>query len=148
MGNIFERGINMKMDYEKSSEETANRNTDKAGGFVPLNQIVSPVGPQMTVPFTSVESTGQQAGNEEHLQLFGQNQFHDNLGPVYAIPTYPSHQGNVQSSQTGYGHMPANQPPQYGYNPVQGHHQWQQPGSQPQSYMPCCKCGRVFTPYF
>lgn len=84
----------MDSSSERSMSMTRNEMANYVGDeYTPLDQLVSPVGPQFTIPFTSVDSEGQPMGEQEHIHLYGQSQFHHNLGPVYAVPTYPMPHG-------------------------------------------------------
>lgn len=78
------------------------------------------VGPDFSIPYGSAEH-GQSSMYDEHPALFGQDQFMDNMGTVYATPSFPWHQGDSYGAGGG---------------------QWQPYGQYPQMPMPCCmRCG-------
>lgn len=58
------------------------------------SQLINSVGPDFSIPF---QHTGSHNMGGSHIQqfnapdLFGEDQFKDGFGPVYAIPTYPWH---------------------------------------------------------
>lgn len=119
-----ERRITMqetRNDLSSMENETGHR---VGGGYTPVNQLVSPVGPQFMVPFTSVDS---RFGDQEPIHMFGQSQFHDNLGPVYALPTYPWPHGQHPHA--------ANPPSHQGSYPHTGNGQWQHSGIHPSPMM-------------
>lgn len=115
-----------------------------------MNQLMNSIGPNFNI-------SGQHDGNMNtgnypgsHPALFGENQFKDGFGPVYAVPSFPwspipsSSTGNTPLPQGhGQGRGSSQQPHHQGHG-MQGM-QWQQSGNCPQAmtgyYMyPCYMC--------
>lgn len=118
MDSSSERRMSMTQFESTSSNERYETVSHASDGYTSLDQLVSPVGPQFTLPLTSVDSQKQSAGDAEPIHWFGENQFHDNLGPVYAVPTYPAqHGGGV-----GTGHPQENLTYPALYDQNQFHH--------------------------
>src|SRR5690625_2699594 len=149
MGNIRGRRMNMRntndgklpMEHRgqeqigdgENQESKQKRNKEQQ----PRGQgpsFLYDVGPDLTIPQIEDGSHKKgihmkQQGGEEPT-LFGQSQFKNNLGPVYAIPSVPwQHEGDLDS--------------QHGHGQGQENNQWQQWASHPQAYMPCCGCFRI-----
>lgn len=58
------------------------------------NQIINSVGPDLSIRFEPKQSEIKY-NNLEQPALYGQSQVVDDLGPIYAIPTYPWQQNNA-----------------------------------------------------
>lgn len=83
------------------------------------------VGPDFSIPYGSAEHG--QSSMYEHPALFGQDQFRDNMGPVYAVPSFPWQQGGGHGAGGG-------QWPPYGHYP-------QMPMQMPMQMPGCMRCG-------
>ena len=104
-------------------------------------QVPTSVGPDFTIPgqqrdfLPPTSSQGFPQGS--HPALFGENQFKNGFGPVYATPTYPWQHG--QNPQTGTSSEHQN------HEQIMSNGHWQQVGSSPPAmpvyYMvPYCLC--------
>ncbi|EMR06586.1 hypothetical protein C772_01481 [Bhargavaea cecembensis DSE10] len=80
------------------------------------------VGPDLSIPYMDGPfEHDQDSMYEEQPALFVQDQFMDNMGPVYAVPSFSWQQGDSYGAGGG---------------------QWQPYGQYPQMPMPCCmRCG-------
>jgi hypothetical protein len=130
--------MNMTNNDGKPPEEFYERKLQRGQEFTPLfyNLLVNSVGPDLTIPEVSGQhgtgiGKGKLQGSQEHPTLFGQSQLTDNLGPVYATPTFPWKNGHGQGMGTSF--------PEHGKSQNIGSGQWQQWGSHPWpiAYIPC-----------
>lgn len=113
------------------------------------DQIVNSVGPDLTIPTGSGQrgsrgiGHGQQQGSQEHPALFGQSQFRDGFGPVYAVPSFPGPHGDGQNQPIGSrGPIYANPffSGQHGHGPSMESGHRHQCGIRLQAMIPCCMC--------
>lgn len=109
-----------------------------------VSEPINAVGPDLTIP--GQHGSGQGMGNYQghpqgnHPALFGENQLKNDLGPVYAIPSFPWHHGQSQGIGTEnnpwhHSHEQGS-PWNSGNNQGIGSSQWQQWFIYPQAMMP------------
>lgn len=84
------------------------------------NQFINTVGPDLSIPgqYDSGQSAGAYKEWQQNTQppLYGQDQLHDGLGPVYATPSFPSPQSAGQGAGGYQGWQQDTHPPLYGQN--------------------------------
>lgn len=146
ISNIQERGNNLA-DFNENNLALAHNGGEWQRGDVTadlsiheeevsapsfVNPLVDAVGPDLTIPGQEEENQsmksyqGQQQRN--HPALFDQNQFENDFGPVYAVPSFPPHY------DLGAGNMPEHH--NHGHDMRGG--QWHQ----------CCNHPYAVIPYY
>lgn len=65
-----------------------------------INQFISPVGPDFSIPYYSADSFNNQHSPEP--ALYGEDQFKNGFGPVYATPTYPGTHNHTQNESSSH----------------------------------------------
>ena len=118
---------NLQREYSSGGEQIAGYESS----LFP-NQLINAVGPDLSIPgqYDTGQNTGSYQGQQldTHPALFGQNQLEDGLGPVYAMPSFPSPPGHGPGMGGDQWH--------HSYEHGMGAPQWQQWCSHPPAMIP------------